>query len=139
MLPPYPYLPPPPPALISLNTVDFTKIDANWAATRVTNLPVDGGGVTFQLKTGERILSVVVSPKHAIKIFPLDGVLCEQKCSGTAPTAINIYAVPPVVFRGVRRLPGGASFVIITTNSGNIYKIKAYPGTPTKRTFVVGT
>jgi hypothetical protein len=123
--------PPPPPALIAVNTIDSSTIAPKWAIERVTNMSVDQQGVTVQLKTGEKIKSILVTPARWIQVQPLDGALCKDgSCQGAAPTAVLINQ-GDIPARGV-------SMVTITTNSHNIYKFKVRYGAPAKRTFAIG-
>jgi hypothetical protein len=123
--------------LIAINTIDTSDIPPSFALNRVTNLNTDGGGVTIQLKTGEKIKSIFISPRYQIKAIPLDGILCQEKCSGSAPTTLSVFTIKPVIFPSANRLSDGSSFLTITTNSESIYKFRIRPGTPQKRTLIV--
>lgn len=125
---PFPFSPPP---LIAVNTVDSSTMTPAWAMDRITNLAVDRQGVTVQLKTGEKIKSVLTTPAKWVQVQPLDGVLCKEgSCSGSAPTAVLINQSDLPV--------KGWAIVTITTNSRNIYKFKVRYGAPAKRTFAIG-
>jgi hypothetical protein len=122
---------PPPPQVVAINTIDSTTIAPKWAVERITNINVDQLGVTLQLKTGEKIKSILITPSKWVQVQPLDGVLCKEGgCSGSAPTAVLLNQ---------GNLPArGACFVTITTNSRNIYKFRVRYGAPAKRTFGIG-
>jgi hypothetical protein len=118
-------------ASLAVNTIDSSLIPPKWAIDRVANVNTDSQGVTLQIKTGERIRSILITPAGWVQVQPLDGVLCkESSCSGSAPTAILINKGP--------RPALGMSFVTITTNSRNIYKLRVRYGAPSKRTVSIG-
>lgn len=119
------------PLLLALNTPDSAQIQPNWAINRVMEVKTDSQGVTVQLKTGEKIRSVLITPPGWIKVQPMDGVMCQDnQCQGPAPTAILIN-------KGERPV-SGMSFVTVTTNSRNIYKFRVKYGAPAKRTLFIG-
>jgi hypothetical protein len=117
--------------LLALNTIDTAQIPPKWAIERITEVRADQQGVTLQLKTGEKIRSVIVTPPGWVNVQPLDGVMCKEAgCSGAAPTSLLIH-------KGERPV-SGMSFVTITTNSHNIYKLRVRYGAPVKRTLIIG-
>jgi hypothetical protein len=119
------------PLLLALNTIDTAQIAPSWAINRVTEVRTDQQGVTLQLKTGEKIRSVIVTPPGWVNVQPLDGAMCKEAgCSGAAPTSLLIN-------KGERPV-SGMSFVTITTNSRNIYKLRVRFGAPVKRTLIIG-
>ena len=120
-----------PALLLALNTIDSTTITPQWAMDRVTDVRTDAQGLTVQIKTGEKIRSVLITPASWVQVQPLDGVLCkDNSCTGTAPTSLLIN-------KGVRPV-GGMSFITVTTNSSNIYKFRVKYGVPVKRTIRIG-
>jgi hypothetical protein len=119
------------------NTTDSATIPASWAMVRIQKLSVDSGGVYLHLKTGEKIRSISISPRHQIKAQPLNGQLCQEKCSGSAPTILHIYRIKPVTFPTALRRGDGGSIVTVTTNSNNTYSFDAAPGFSSKRIFYI--
>jgi hypothetical protein len=118
------------PLLLALNTIDTAQIAPSWAINRVTEVRTDSQGVTLQLKTGEKIRSVIVTPPGWVNVQPLDGAMCKEAgCSGAAPTSLLIN-------KGERPV-SGMSFVTITTNSRNIYKLRVRFAAPVKRTLII--
>jgi hypothetical protein len=123
---------------VAINTVDTAEFGPNFALYRVTKIKTDYSGVTIQLKTGEKIRSVSIFPRHQIKAMPANGVLCTESCQGGAPTILHIYRIKPVLFRTTGRRGDGGSMVNIVTNSNSVYKFDVVPGTPVKRTLLIG-
>lgn len=116
---------------LAVNTIDSSSIPPKWAIDRVANVNTDSQGVTLQFKTGEKIRSILITPAGWVQVQPLDGVLCkDSSCNGSAPTAVLINKGDLPV--------SGMSFVTITTNSRNIYKLRVRYGAPSKRTFSIG-
>jgi hypothetical protein len=129
-----PFLFPLPPiaSILRIASIDAVTMPPPWLMDRISSIRTDQQGITVQLKSGEKIKSVVVTPPGWVQVLPLDGVLCKEgSCSGAAPTAVLINKSDRIPAKGM-------SIVTITTNSRNIYQFKVRYGAPDKRKIKIG-
>ena len=116
-------------------TIDSATIPAAFAQVRVTQIKVDSSGVDINIRTGEKIRTVTITPRQQIKVDALNGSLCSgsESCSGTAPTILHLYRIPRLKLQNAIPRADGGSSITVVTNSGNIYRFDAVPGTAQKR------